>query len=139
MLNQAQVIGYLGRDPEVRFTQSGDAIATLNIATSEKWKDKQTGEQKEATEWHRVVFYGAPAQTIEKYTQKGTLLYVSGKLTTRKWTDKQGIEKYTTEIQGRDFKILREGKGAAQQGAGAKQGHAPSHSSADPFDDDIPF
>jgi single-strand DNA-binding protein len=138
MLNNAQVIGYLGKDPEVRYTQSGDAIANLILATSEKWTDKQTGEKKEATEWHKIVFYGKPAETLQNYTQKGTLLYVSGKIETRKWTDKEGIERYTTQINGRDFKILREGKSAAQQGAGAKHGNTSSNA-PDDFDQDIPF
>jgi single-strand DNA-binding protein len=136
MLNHMQVIGFLGRDPEIRYTQSGDAIANMTLATSEKWTDKKTGEKKENTEWHKIVFYGKAAETLQNYTKKGTLLYVNGKLQTRKWQDKEGIERYTTEIVGREFQILREGKSAAQPGAGT-QYQTPS--AQDDFNDDIPF
>lgn len=135
MLNQAQIIGYLGKDPEMRYTASGDAIANFSVATTEKWKDKATGEQKESTEWHKITFFGKPAEIIEQYVKKATLIYVSGKLTTRKWTDKEGVERYSTDIQGREFKILRDGK----QSGDAAQGGARAQRSHDDMNDDIPF
>lgn len=97
-LNRVQIIGNLGRDPEVRSTQDGMKIVTLNVATSETWKDK-SGERKEKTEWHRVVIFNERlAEVAEKYLRKGAKLYLEGSLQTRKWTDKDGVEKYTTEI-----------------------------------------
>jgi single-strand DNA-binding protein len=131
-----QVIGHLGRDPEIRYTQSGDAIANLSLATTEKWTDKKTGEKKEKTEWHKIVFYGKAAETLETYTKKGTLLYVSGKLETRKWKDKEGIERATTEINGKEFQILREGKGDGQSGG---KPQTAQQRSQDEFNDDVPF
>jgi single-strand DNA-binding protein len=97
-LNKVQIIGHLGRDPEVRYLASGDQVANVAVATSETWKDKATGEKKEATEWHRVVVYGKLADVIGQYLKKGSLVYFEGKLKTRKWQDKDGIEKYTTEL-----------------------------------------
>jgi len=98
-LNKVQLIGNLGRDPEIRSTQDGQKIATLNVATSESWKDKNSGERKEKSEWHRVVIFNERlAEIAEKYLHKGSKLYVEGSLATRKWTDKDGAEKYTTEI-----------------------------------------
>lgn len=99
MLNQATICGRLGRDPEMRRLQNGNAVTNLNIATSERWKDKQTGEMKEKTEWHRVViFAGQLAEAVERHSKKGDMLLVQGKLQTRKWTDKEGVEKYSTEV-----------------------------------------
>lgn len=98
MLNLVQLIGNLGREPEIRATQGGDKVATLSIATSERWKDKNTGEKREATEWHRVVVWGRLADVCEQYLNKGSKVYVQGKLKTRKWQDKSGTDRYTTEI-----------------------------------------
>jgi len=106
MLNKAQIIGRLGKDPEVRYTQGGDAVATLSIATSERWKDKQSGEPQERTEWHRCVFFGKPAEILGEHARKGGLMYVEGQLRTRKWQDQSGQDRYTTEINGREFKFL---------------------------------
>lgn len=97
-VNKVILIGNLGRDPEVRTMQNGGKVANLNLATSESWKDKATGERKEKTEWHRVVIFGQLADIAEKYLKKGSKVYVSGSLQTRKWTDKDGAEKYTTEV-----------------------------------------
>lgn len=97
-VNKVILIGNVGRDPEIRRTQSGDAIANIQLATSESWRDKQTGERKEKTEWHRIVVFGKIAEVVEKYVVKGQKLYVEGKLQTRKWTDQAGVEKYSTEI-----------------------------------------
>jgi single-strand DNA-binding protein len=119
MLNQATIIGYVGRDPEIRTTNSGDRCANLSIATSEKWRDKSTNERREQTEWHRVIVWGRLAEIAEEYVRKGTLLMVQGKIKTRKWTDQQGQERYTTEIVLSGFdaqlKILTKGADGAEQ------------------------
>ena len=150
-LNKAILIGRVGKDPELRRMQNGDAIASLSLATSETWKDKATGEKREATEWHRVVFYGRQAEVVAEYGKKGAMIYVEGQLKTRKWTDKDGVERYTTEVQGRELKLLarpndgsqgqqRAAAPAAQQQAApaARSGGAPASMGAD-MDDDIPF
>ena len=104
-LNKVQLIGNLGKDPEVRHTQDGKAIVNLTLATSESWKDKATGEKKEKTEWHRVVIFNdGLAKVAEAYLKKGSTVYLEGQLQTRKWTDKDGIEKYSTEIVLQNFK-----------------------------------
>jgi len=104
-LNKAMLIGNLGRDPEIRYTQSGEAVATLAIATSSVWKDK-SGQKQESTEWHRVVFFGRQAEICQQYLKKGASVYVEGKIQTRKWTDPQGVERYTTEISGSVLNML---------------------------------
>lgn len=104
-LNKVMIIGHLGRDPEVRFTTSGDAVCTLNIATSERFRGK-AGEQREATEWHRVVLYRRQAEIARDYLKKGSLVFIEGSLKTRKWTDKNGLERYTTEVETREMKML---------------------------------
>ena len=104
-LNRVMLIGNLGRDPEVRFSQSGDKIANLSIATAESWKDKQTGERKEKTEWHRVVVFNKHlADVAEKYLKKGSKVYLEGALQTRKWTGNDGVEKYSTEVVLQNFR-----------------------------------
>jgi len=141
MLNQAQIIGHLGRDPETRYLPSGEAVTAFSIATTEKWKDKQTGEQKEATEWHRITAFGKLAEIIDQYVRKGSLVYIAGKITTRKWTDKDGIERYSTEIKADTMKML----GGRQDGADSaprsqSQGKPAAAQKNDSFiDDDIPF
>ncbi len=119
-LNKVMIIGNLGRDPEVRYTADQAAIANISLATTSSWKDKNTGEKKEETEWHRVVFYGKLAEIVGQYAKKGRPLYVEGRLKTRKWTDKDGIEKYTTEIVADQMQLLgsREGMGDAEGGQG---------------------
>lgn len=97
-VNKVILIGNLGRDPEVRTMQNGSKVANLSLATSESWKDKATGERKEKSEWHRVVLFGALADIAERYCKKGSKVYVCGSLQTRKWTDKDGVEKYSTEV-----------------------------------------
>ena len=113
-VNKVIIVGNLGRDPEVRTFPSGDRVANVTVATTDKWKDKQTGEAKEATEWHRVVFNGRLADIAAEYLRKGSQIYVEGNLRTRKWTDAQGQEKYTTEIRADQMQMLgrREGMGA---------------------------
>jgi single-strand DNA-binding protein len=153
MLNQAQIIGHLGRDPETRYMQTGDAVTNFTIATTEKWKDKQTGEHKEATEWHRVTTYGKLAEVCSQWLRKGSLVFVQGKLTTRKWTDQQGIERYTTEIKADTMKMLggrdqnqqapQQQPAQRQQASAPRQAprpqQAPQGSGFDDMGDDIPF
>lgn len=105
-LNKVMVIGNLGKDPELRYTADGMAMANFYLATTSSWKDKTTGEKKEETEWHKIVFYGKIAEVIGQYAKKGKPLYVEGRLKTRKWTDKDGVEKYTTEIIGEQMQLL---------------------------------
>ena len=155
-VNKVILIGNLGRDPEVRMTQSGQKIANLNIATSETRFNKQTNQREENTEWHRLVAFGQTAEIIEKYMRKGSKGYFEGRLQTRKWTDKDNQERYTTEIVVDNFTMLdskRDGDGGSYAGRGggggdydqtprdsAPRGGAPKKISEDaPFDDDIPF
>jgi single-strand DNA-binding protein len=162
-VNKVILIGNLGRDPETRYTTGGDAITNLNIATSEQWKDK-SGEKQEKTEWHRVVLFGRQAEIAGEYLKKGRSVYIEGRLQTRKYTDKDGVEKYSTEIVGDRMQLLgsREGAGggdadfggesssrpsgggssrpsSAGAGGGAKSGGAAKRSNPDDLDDDIPF
>ncbi|TLY62339.1 MAG: single-stranded DNA-binding protein [Gammaproteobacteria bacterium] len=158
-VNKVILIGNLGADPETRAMPSGTTVANLRIATSESWRDKQTGEQQERTEWHRVAFFGRLAEIAGEYLRKGSQVYIEGSLRTRKWQDKQGNERYSTEIVGNDLQMLG-GRAAGAGAAGA--GAAPSGASPGPkepypeyaasgaaasgggergedFDDDIPF
>ena len=105
-LNKVQLIGNLGRDPEIRQTSSGAPVATVSIATTERWKDKETGEIKEAAEWHRVVLYGRNAELAAEHLSTGSQVYVEGALSTRKWTDAQNVERYSTEIRAFELKFL---------------------------------
>lgn len=160
-INKVILIGNLGRDPEVRYTTSGAAICNLTIATSRNWKDKTSGEKVEETEWHRVVFYDRLAEIAGEYLKKGRSVYVEGRLKTRKWTDKDGVEKYTTEVIAENMQMLggREGMGGGDEGGsrsyGGGEGAArptqrpaagkpvaptkPPASGFDDMDDDIPF
>ncbi len=157
-VNKVILIGNLGADPETRYAPSGDAICNLRIATTEVWKDKNSGERREATEWHRVVFFGRTAEVAAQYLRKGSQIYVEGRLQTRKWQDKEGQDRYTTEIRGDEMKMLggRQGMGgdapmgrdepparqqqrsAPQQSEPANRAPAQSGGFGD-FDDDIPF
>jgi single-strand DNA-binding protein len=147
-------IGNLGRDPEMRYTASGEAICNFSIACTESWKDKQTGEKKEMTEWVRISFFGKLAEIAGQYLKKGSQVYIEGSLRTRKWTDKDGQERYTTEIRGEEMKMLgsRQGQGAPASSGGGGGGYdneptdyapAPPKNKPKPsFDDlgdDIPF
>lgn len=136
MLNEAKIIGHLGRDPETKTLPSGDAVTNFSIATTEKWKDKTTGEQKEATEWHRISMFGKLAEIAAKYLHKGSLVYVSGKLVTRKYTDANGVEKYSTEIKADTMKML--GGKADALPSDTPAAAAPATRPA-AMDDDIPF
>ncbi len=143
-LNKIQLIGNLGQEPELRYSQAGDAILSFSLATSEVWKDKTTGEPQERTEWHRCVAYRKPAEILGQYAHKGSKLYVEGKLQTRKWQDKEGVERYTTEVQVQDFLLLDTREGDVGERA-SRPGKPPQYGGAQPgpaqpaYDDDIPF
>jgi len=141
-INKVILAGNLGQKPEMRYTQTNTAVATLSIATSESWKDKESGEQREKTEWHRVVFFGKLAEIAEQYLDKGSQLYVEGKLQTRKWQDKEGNDKYTTEILGNEMNMLG-GRQSSGDG-GAYDQSQPMQKPAEPSasnsaEEDIPF
>ena len=147
-VNKVTIIGNLGKDPDARYMPSGDCVTSISVATSEVWKDKQSGEQKERTEWHDIVMFRRLGEIAKEYLRKGSKVYVEGSLRTRKWTDKNGIERYTTEIVGSELQML-DSKGfgngnqqsAAQQNPGqAEQPPMPDSIPSDAdFDDDIPF
>ena len=166
-VNKVILLGNLGRDPETRYTTGGDAVTNLRIATSEQWKDK-SGEKQERTEWHTVVLFGRQAEIASEYLKKGRSVYIEGRLQTRKYTDKEGVEKYSTEIVADRMQLIgsardagggggeaefgggdagggRRSGGAAGGGGGSggsgasRGGAAPSKKNTDDFDDDIPF
>ncbi|GAB2519667.1 single-stranded DNA-binding protein [Simplicispira sp. 125] len=121
-VNKVIIVGNLGRDPEIRTFPSGDQVANVTIATTDKWKDKQSGEMREATEWHRVVFNGRLAEIVGQYLRKGSQVYVEGSLRTRKWTDQAGVEKFSTEIRADQMQMLGSRQGMGGQGGGGQQG-----------------
>ncbi len=155
-INKVILVGNLGADPEVRYTANGGAVANLRIATSESWKDKQTGEQQERTEWHRVVMFGRLGEIAGEYLRKGRQVYIEGKLQTRKWTDQNGQDRWNTEIVANEMQMLggQQGQGGGGFSGGPQGGpqggqptpppqSAPAPSGPPPgddgFDDDIPF
>ncbi|HEY4542710.1 MAG TPA: single-stranded DNA-binding protein [Noviherbaspirillum sp.] len=157
-VNKVIIVGNLGRDPETRYMPSGDAITNIAVATTDKWKDKSSGEQKEATEWHRIAFFGKLAEIAGQYLKKGSQVYIEGKLRTRKWADKEGVERYTTEIVADTMQMLgsRQGMGGgASMGdeygsapaprqnqapaGGAPRGNTRPAPNFSDMDDDIPF
>lgn len=154
-INKVILVGNLGADPEVRYMPSGNAVTTISIATSETWKDKQTGEPKDRTEWHRVVFFNKLAEIVGEYNTKGSKLYVEGSLRTRKWQDQNGQDRYTTEIVGAEMQMLdSRGNGSDSHQANLNQQNPqrqmpraqdsiqpnyPPAPAFDDFDDDIPF
>ncbi len=158
-INKVIIVGNVGGDPETRYMPSGSAVTNLTIATNESWKDKQTGEQKERTEWHRVAMFNRLAEIAAEYLRKGSQVYIEGKLRTRKWQDKSGNDRYTTEIIADEMQMLGgrggagggSGDGGGNFGGGGKQGggqqgggqqgggNAPPQPGPDDFDDDIPF
>lgn len=148
-INKVILVGNLGKDPEVRYMANGQAVANVTIATSESWKDKNTGEQQEKTEWHRVVFFRRLAEIAGEYLKKGSKVYVEGKLQTRKWQDNQGQDRYTTEIIANEMQML-DSRGSAGAATGSnnfsnsapppmEESSAPQMATAGDFDDDIPF
>ena len=152
-VNKVIVVGNLGADPETRFLPSGEAVTNIRVATTDKWKDKASGEMKEATEWHRVAFFGRLAEIAGEYLKKGSQVYVEGSLRTRKWQDKEGKDRYTTEIRGDTMQMLGSRAGAgeprgeprgesgAKADAPAKPGTAAKKPAGkfDDMEDDIPF
>ncbi|MBI1732317.1 MAG: single-stranded DNA-binding protein [Gammaproteobacteria bacterium] len=154
-VNKVILIGNLGNDPEVRYTAGGSAVANVSLATTESWRDKESGEQQEKTEWHRIVFFGRLAEIVAEYLKKGSQIYVEGRLQTRKWQDKEGNDKYTTEIVANEMQMLGSRGGgsgaAASTEGGGRAASAPAAAesrgkdkgkskSDDEFvDDDIPF
>ena len=144
-VNKVIIVGNLGGDPETRYMPSGAAVTNLTVATNESWKDKQTGEQKERTEWHKVAMFNRLAEIAAEYLRKGSQVYIEGKLRTRKWQGQDGQDRYTTEIIADEMQMLggRGGGsfgGSGQQGGGQQGGgSAPPQPGPDDFDDDIPF
>jgi single-strand DNA-binding protein len=146
-VNKVILVGNLGKDPEVRRMTSGDPVVNLSIATSESWRDKASGERKEKTEWHRVVIFNKNlADVAEKYLKKGAKVYVEGQLQTRKWTDKDGAEKYSTEVVLQNFRgelTMLDGRNGGGEGGGSGggrgAGEAPASFQRDEMDDEIPF
>jgi single-strand DNA-binding protein len=142
-INKVILVGNLGADPETRYMPSGGAVTNIRIATSESWKDKQTGDQQERTEWHNVAFFGKLAEIAGEYLRKGSQVYVEGRLRTRKWQDKQGNDRWTTEIVANEMQMLgsRSGMGGSSYEKKDDQGpaQATADAPADDFDDDIPF
>ena len=156
-INKVILVGNLGQDPETRYMPNGKAVTNLRLATSESWKDKQTGEQREQTEWHSIVMYDKLAEIAAEYLRKGSQVYVEGKLRTRKWQDKEGRDRYTTEINANEMQMLGSragsGGGGGMGGAGTESRGEPRTSGASDrkpvpaeagggggeFDDDIPF
>jgi single-strand DNA-binding protein len=149
-VNKVILVGNLGRDPEVRYSPSGQAVANVTLATSESWKDKNSGEKQERTEWHRIVFFGRLAEIAGEYLKKGAQVYVEGRLQTRKWQDKDGNDRYTTEIVASDMQMLGSRSGAGmpaeptESETAGTSASAPARSgtkaaSGADFDDDIPF
>lgn len=132
-LNKAQVIGYLGKDAELKYTPSGTPVSTISLATSERWTDKETGKPQEKTEWHRIVIWGKQAETLAQYLEKGKQIYVEGRLQTREWEDKDGQKRWTTEI--RADRVLLLGK-SDHAGSGPQSTPHPAEGTTD---DDIPF
>lgn len=131
-VNRVILLGRLGQDPQVNYTANGSAVANISVATSERWKDKQTGEQREQTEWNRVVFFNRLAEIVGKYLRKGSMVYVEGKLQTKKWTDKNGIDRYQTEIVANEMQML--GSKSDNQG---EYNQAPQQSNDMPDFDEI--
>ncbi len=129
-VNKVIIVGNLGRDPEMRTFPSGDQVANVTVATTDKWKDKQTGEMKEATEWHRITFNGRLAEIAGQYLRKGSQVYVEGSLRTRKWTDQSGVERYSTEIRADSLQMLGQRQDGGGQGGGVLAGSGTGSSSA---------
>ncbi len=149
-INKVIIVGNLGGDPETRYMPSGAAVTNLTVATNESWKDKQTGEQKERTEWHKVAMFNRLAEIAAEYLRKGSQVYIEGKLRTRKWQDQNGNDRWTTEIIADEMQMLGgrggAGGGGGNFGGGAPSGggqqgggNAPPQPGPDDFDDDIPF
>ncbi|MDR1162305.1 MAG: single-stranded DNA-binding protein [Candidatus Accumulibacter sp.] len=147
-VNKVILVGNLGADPEVRYMTNGDAVANIRLATSETWNDKNTGEKRETTEWHRVVFFRRLAEIVSQYLKKGSSVYIEGRIRTRKWQDKEGQDRYTTEIEATEMKMLGSRQSTASSGGETEYPSAPPAPRPSPakkapdfndMDDDIPF
>ena len=142
-VNKVILVGNLGQKPEMRYTATQSAVANLSVATTESWKDKETGEMRDKTEWHRVVYFGKLAEIVEKYLDKGSKVYVEGKLQTRKWQDKSGADRWTTEIVGNELTMLDSRSGSQQnefnQDDNSSMGMNDSQDAGGLTDDDIPY
>jgi single-strand DNA-binding protein len=149
-INKVILVGNLGKDPETRYMPNGKAVTNFSIATSEAWTDKQSGDKQERTEWHNIVLFEKLAEIAAEYLRKGSQVYIEGSLRTRKWADKEGKDRYTTEIVGRDMQMLGSRGGAGGGGSGEsssgggrvapeRSGAAPAVADEAEFDDDIPF
>jgi len=149
-INKVIIVGNLGQDPETRYMPSGSAVTNFTVATNESWKDKQTGEQKDRTEWHRVAMFNRLAEIAAEYLRKGSQVYIEGKLRTRKWQGQDGNDRYTTEIIADEMQMLGGrgdggggsfggGKGGSKGAGSQGGGNAPPQAGPDDFDDDIPF
>jgi len=153
-INKAILVGNLGNDPDIRYTSGGAAVANISVATAESWKDKNTGEQKEKIEWHRVSAFGRLAEIMGEYLRKGSQVYIEGRIQTRKWQDKEGQDRYTTEIVANEMQMLdgknnqdastgadaqRNNESRTSTSRGESDNSAPGVGSADGFSDDVPF
>ncbi|NOY17287.1 MAG: single-stranded DNA-binding protein [Gammaproteobacteria bacterium] len=147
-VNKVILVGNLGKDPEVRFAPSGSAVANITVATTDSWKDKQTGEKQEKTEWHRVVFFNRLAEIVGEYLKKGSQVYIEGRLQTRKWQGQDGQDRYTTEIVANEMQMLGGRPGSSDTAWNTPENSAPAQQTATPevstppsddFDDDVPF
>jgi len=139
-VNKVILIGNLGRDPELRYTQGGQPVASFSLATSENWNDRQSGERQERTEWHRIVVWGRTAEMCAKYLSKGRTVYIEGRLQTREWEDKDGNKRRTTEVNAQTVQFLGGGRGEARaEEPSGGPGGGPGDPPAGPPDDDIPF
>ena len=136
-INKVILIGNLGADPEMKYTADGRAIANFNVATSERWRDKKTGEQQEKTEWHRIVMFGRVAEVAGEFLTKGSPVYLEGKLQTRKWQDSEGTDRWTTEVVASQMQML--GKGESQPQKAPAKSQSFRKPPADDFDQDLPF
>ena len=139
-INKVIVLGNLGSDPDARYMPNGNAVTNISVATTRAWKNKESGEKQEETEWHRVVFFGRLAEIVSEYLKKGSQVYVEGRLQTRKWEDKEGNDRWTTEIVANDMQMLGE---RISSSSNSDNFNAPKRSgsefASDDFDDDIPF
>ncbi len=151
-VNKVTLIGNLGADPEIRYTANGSAVANVRLATAESWRDKETGDQQERTEWHRVVFFSRLAEIVGEYLKKGAQVYIEGRLQTRKWQDRDGNDRYTTEIVANEMQMLGGRSSGRSEDEGRRANNSDSSSDKeqnmtrnspepplDDFDDDIPF
>ena len=138
-INKVIIVGFLGNDPELRTMPNGEAVANISVATSEAWTDKSTGERREVTEWHRIVFYRRQAEICGEYLKKGSRVYLEGRLRTRKWQDQNGQDRYTTEIQGDVLQMLDSRSDRQSDSYATPAGKPAAEAPRDNFDDDIPF